>query len=70
MDGIPEELKGARSAEEVLSRAKAMGLALSEEEAKEFFGRISGALADDDLESVAGGIGHAFGEWYAGKRLL
>ena len=27
-------------------------------------------LSEDDLESVAGGVGHAFGEWYAGKRLL
>ncbi len=59
--------------EEVKKLAKEKyGKVLTDEEAEALLERLNaeGELSEDDLESVAGGIGHAFGEWYAGKRLL
>lgn len=49
------KLKEVGSVEEILSYAKEQGISLTEEQAKEIFARVSGALSDDDLKEVAGG---------------
>ena len=51
--------KTARSADELFELAKANGVELSEEESKTYFAQLgaSGAVGDDELEAVAGGIG-------------
>lgn len=55
---IPEKLKAAKSAEEVLAIAKAEGKELTAEQAQKLFDQLHGGgeLSDDDLEKVAGGI--------------
>ena len=49
--------KTAKSEEELLELAKASGVKLSETEAKAYFEQFntSGAVSDDELETVAGG---------------
>ena len=56
---IIAKAKEAKSAEELLAMAKENDMELTEEEAKEYYDRLhaSGELADDELDSVAGGIG-------------
>ena len=53
-----EKAKEAKSAEELLAMAKAEGVELTEEQAKEYFARLnpaSGEMSDDELNAVAGG---------------
>lgn len=52
-----EQAKSAKSAEELMSIAKTAGVDMGEENAKQLFGRLhqSGELADEELDSVAGG---------------
>ena len=52
-----EKAKEAKSAEELLSLAKANGVELTEEEAAEYFAQLnkSGELSDEELDNVAGG---------------
>ena len=52
-----EKAKGAKSAEELLSLAKANGVELTEEEAAEYFAQLnkSGEISDEELDNVAGG---------------
>lgn len=52
-----EQAKGAKSAKELLSLAKTAGVEMGEEQAEHLFGQLnrSGELADDELDSVAGG---------------
>ena len=52
-----EQAKGAKSAEELMSLAKTVGVDMGEENAKQLFGRLhqSGELSDDELNNVAGG---------------
>ena len=54
-----EKAKAAKSAEDILAIAKENGIALGEDEAKEYFDRLntSGELSDEELDSVAGGCG-------------
>ena len=54
---IIAKAKEAKSAEELLAMAKENDMELTEEEAKEYYDRLhaSGELADDELDSVAGG---------------
>lgn len=54
-----EKAKQAKSAEELISLAKENGFELTEDEAKDRFEKLnaSGALSDDELNSVAGGCG-------------
>ena len=50
--------KEAKTAEELLTVAKENGIKLTEEEAKTYFANLNakeGELADDELDSVAGG---------------
>ena len=51
--------KTAKSAEELFELVKANGGELTEEEAKTYFAQInaSGAISDDELDTVAGGMG-------------
>ena len=51
--------KTAKSAEELFELVKANGGELTEEEAKTYFAQInaSGAISDDELDTVAGGKG-------------
>ena len=55
-----EKAKGAKSAEELLSLAKANGVELTEEEAAEYFAQLnkSGEISDGELDNVAGGGCH------------
>ena len=53
-----EKAKGAKSAEELLTLAKASGVEMTEDEAATYFAQLnpkSGELDDDDLDNVAGG---------------
>lgn len=52
-----EKAKQARSAEELLSAAKANGIDLTEDAARAYFEQLnkSGGLSDDELSNVAGG---------------
>ena len=52
-----EKAKTAKSAEELLELAGANGIELTEEEAKTYFAQLNanGAVADDELDAVAGG---------------
>lgn len=52
-----EKAKTAKSAEELLELAGANGVELAEEEAKTYFSQLNanGAVADDELDAVAGG---------------
>ena len=52
-----EQARGAKSAKELLSLAKTAGVEMGEEQAEHLFGQLnrSGELADDELDSVAGG---------------
>ena len=53
-----EKAKGAKSAEELFALAKEGNFEMTEEEAKAYFAQLnsmSGELADDDLDNVAGG---------------
>lgn len=49
--------KQAKSAEELIALAEENGIALTEEKAREYFGRLngSGELSDNELDSVSGG---------------
>ena len=49
--------KAAKSAEELLELAKANNVEMTAEEAKTYFAQLSakGAVADDELDAVAGG---------------
>jgi type III secretion system FlhB-like substrate exporter len=51
--------KAAKSAEELLELAKANNVELSETEAKTYFAQLNanGAVSDDELDVVAGGLG-------------
>ena len=55
-----EKAKQAGTAEEIFSLAKANGVELTEEDAKEYFEQLhkSGELSDEELDSVAGGGCH------------
>ena len=55
-----EKAKQAGMAEELMAVAKANGVELTEEEAKEYFEQLhkSGELSDEELDSVAGGGCH------------
>ena len=61
MNNLTPELiakaKAATSAEELLELAKENGIELTEEEAKTYFAQLNanGAVADDELDAVAGG---------------
>ena len=50
--------KAAKSAEELLELAKANNVELTADEANTYFAQLNanGAVSDDDLDSVAGGI--------------
>ena len=52
-----EKAKAAKSAEELMAIAKENGIELTEKEAAEYFAQLnkSGELADEELDSVAGG---------------
>lgn len=53
-----EKAKQAKSAEELLILAKENGMEMTEEEAKAYYAQlnpVSGEIADDELENVAGG---------------
>ena len=52
-----QKAKEAKSAEELMTIAKENGVELTEEEASEYFARlnVSGELADEELDNVAGG---------------
>ena len=53
-----EKAKGAKSAEELLTLAKANNVEMTEDEAATYFSQLnpkSGELDDDDLDNVAGG---------------
>lgn len=54
-----EKAKQAKSAEELLALAKENGVDISEDEAREYYGRLnkSGELSDDELDNVSGGCG-------------
>ena len=51
--------KAAKSAEELLALAKENNVEMTEEEAKTYFEQLNakGAVADDELDVVAGGLG-------------
>lgn len=53
-----EKAKQAKSPEELIALAKESEIALSEDEAKAYFERLnrSGALSDEELDSVSGGV--------------
>lgn len=55
-----EKAKSASSAEELMHMAAEEGIALTAEEAKQYFDFLhsSGALSDEELENVAGGKGN------------
>ena len=55
-----EKAKEAKSAEELLSLAKANGVELTQEEAAEYFAQLnkSGEISDEELDNVAGGGCH------------
>lgn len=62
MENLTQELiekaKQAKSAEEILALAKENGIKMTEEEAKAYYAQlhpVSGEIADDELENVAGG---------------
>ena len=52
-----KKAKAAKSAEELLTLAKANGVELTEDEAKTYFEQLNanGAVADDELDAVVGG---------------
>jgi predicted ribosomally synthesized peptide with nif11-like leader len=53
-----EKAKAAKSAEEILSLAKANGVEMTADEAATYFAQLNpkiGELSDDDLDNVAGG---------------
>ena len=52
-----EKAKTAKSAEELLKLADGNGIELTEEEAKTYFAQLNAnaAVADDELDAVAGG---------------
>lgn len=53
-----EKAKQAKSTEELLALAKENGMEMTEEEAKAYYVQlhpVSGEIADDELENVAGG---------------
>ena len=54
---IIAKAREAKSAEELLAMAKENDIELTGEQAKEYYDRLhaSGELADDELDSVAGG---------------
>ena len=56
-DEFFEKAKAAKSAEELLSLAKANGVELTKEDAEECFAKLnkSGELSDEELDNVAGG---------------
>ena len=64
---IMEQLKAAKSAEELLDIAKANGKELTAEQAKTLFDGLHGGgeLSDEDLDKVAGGA--ADEEWLSIK---
>ena len=60
-----EKAKGAKSPQELLELAKAEGIELTEEAAKEIFAKLhpeSGELSDEEMEKIAGGMADA--EWW------
>ncbi len=64
------KLKEVGSVEEILSYAKEQGISLTEEQAKEIFARVSGALSDDDLKEVAGGADRGWEPSFPEDRFL
>lgn len=56
---IIEKAKAARNAEELCEIIKANNIEFTEEETKSYFEQINenGAVSDDELGAVAGGIG-------------
>ncbi len=50
--------KTAKSAEDLIALSKEHGITLTDEQAQQAFGRLSasGALSNDELEAVAGGV--------------
>ena len=56
---LMEKAKAAESAEELLALAKENGMALTEEEAKKYYGRLhpDREIADEELDNVSGGCG-------------
>lgn len=55
--GQLEKAKAAKAAEELLALAKENGIELTDEDAAKYFAELhkEGALADDELDNVAGG---------------
>ena len=60
---LMEKARAAKSAKELMSLAKENGVEMTEEEAQAYFSQLnkSGELADDELDSVAGGGCHSGG---------
>ncbi len=58
-----EKAKQAKSAEELLTIAKENGFDLTDDEAKNYFDKLSGsgALSDEELDNVSGGCGNSGG---------
>ena len=56
---IIEKAKAAKNAEELCEIIKTNNIEFTEEETKNLFGQFNenGAVSDDELEAVAGGIG-------------
>lgn len=50
-----DKLRNCKSADELMSAAKELGLSLTPEQADELLKAMSGELSDENLESVAGG---------------
>ena len=70
MENLTPELiakaRAAKSTEELLELAKENGVEITEEEAKTFYEQLhtNGAVADDELEAVAGGGCNVFEQFF------
>lgn len=67
-----EKAKSASSVEELMKLAAGEGVALTEEEAKQYFDFMhsSRLLTDEELENVAGGKGDRKPKYKAGQRVM
>lgn len=66
-----EKAKTAKSVEELMALTRANGVAITEEEAKEYFARLSpyyGEIDDDELDNVSGGACENYDEDIEEKR--
>ena len=64
-----EKLKAAKSAEELVELAKANGIEMAADEAKTCFEQLNGAIDDEALDDVAGGMAAATPSLAREKRL-